>query len=275
MYTFIEFVSAYTLLLRKGREIPLGSYPPIDHVHVNPRAATVVIFSPHPDDECLLGYIALRFRRAGHRVIVVAMTLGSKEEDRPRRLQELEGACTYLGFDLLVFDENTFRQMSAISHAGLDPKAVAIAAFLRDKTPGVVITHHAQDAHPRHQETALAVRNAIHGTSWNGVLLEGEYWSQMTNPNLLCEVSWYDLDCMLKALSFHKGEVGRNPYHLYEPARLIDCVRRCEVVLGKGVEAPTFTFAVMYRHSRCNNGIAIAQKQGRILYNSTCVTNLL
>ncbi len=60
---------------------------------------------------------------------------------------------------------------------------------------------------------------------------------------------------MMAALSFHVGEVQRNPYHLLVPAWMQDNVRRGgELVGGQGGAAPDFTFATLYRLRRWVNG---------------------
>ena len=70
----------------------------------------------------------------------------------------------------------------------------------------------------------------------------------MTDPNLMVEISAEDLADMITAMTFHVGEVTRNPYHLLLPAWMMDNVRRGgEVVGGQGGAAPDFTFAVLYR----------------------------
>jgi N-acetylglucosamine malate deacetylase 1 len=60
---------------------------------------------------------------------------------------------------------------------------------------------------------------------------------------------------MMTALSFHVGEVERNPYHLLLPAWMQDNVRRGgEVVGGQGGPAPAFDFATLYRLGRWQGG---------------------
>ena len=52
------------------------------------------------------------------------------------------------------------------------------------------------------------------------------------------------------AVAEHGGEVKRNPYHVFLPARLIDNVRRgAEVVGGQGAHGCDFTFGELYRVS--------------------------
>jgi len=60
---------------------------------------------------------------------------------------------------------------------------------------------------------------------------------------------------LLAALSFHVGELQRNPYHLRMPAWLQDNVRRgAELVGGQGGKAPDFVFATLYRVHRWQDG---------------------
>jgi len=75
---------------------------PVEPVEpVAEEAGNVLIFSPHPDDECITGALPLRLRQqAGLNVVNVAVTLGSNLDRRQGRLAELEAACEYLGFKL-------------------------------------------------------------------------------------------------------------------------------------------------------------------------------
>ena len=60
---------------------------------------------------------------------------------------------------------------------------------------------------------------------------------------------------MMTALSFHVGEVQRNPYHLLVPAWMQDNVRRGgELVGGQGGAAPDFHVRTLYRLRRWARG---------------------
>src|SRR5207245_3845496 len=86
-------------------------------------------------------------------------------------------------------------------------------------------------------------------------LVETEFWGQMTDPNLMAEISPEDLADMITATTFHVGEVQRNPYHLLLPAWMQDNVRRgSELVGGQGGAAPDFTFAALYRLRKWRQG---------------------
>ena len=77
----------------------------------------------------------------------------------------------------------------------------------------------------------------------------------MASPNLTVESSPDDVAEMMTALSFHVGEVERNPYHLLLPAWLQDNVRRGgELVGGQGGAAPDFSFCTLYRLREWRDG---------------------
>src|SRR5262245_37700980 len=101
MNPYYNFVSSIANLAAEAKALPLGGIAPPATSRPNPNAPLALIFSPHPDDECLIGGFALRLmREAGMRVINVAVTQGSNKERQQPRLQELKNACDWLGFGL-------------------------------------------------------------------------------------------------------------------------------------------------------------------------------
>jgi N-acetylglucosamine malate deacetylase 1 len=101
--------------------------------------------------------------------------------------------------------------------------------------------------------------------SFDCQVVETEFWGAMTAPNLMVELSEQDLGDMMAALSFHVGEVRRNPYHLLVPAWMQDNVRRGgELVGGQGGAAPDFAFCTLYRlrHWR-DGGLHLTYQGGR------------
>ena len=63
MKTYQDFVQAFTTALEKGKQLPLGGIPPLPHPSLPGDAKKVLLFSPHPDDEVIVGGLALRLRR--------------------------------------------------------------------------------------------------------------------------------------------------------------------------------------------------------------------
>src|SRR5712691_7787830 len=102
MDSYHHLVSEYERLLREGRAFQLGGFPPAPRPSTNLNAPKALFFAPHPDDECIIGGLALRLlREAGMNVINVAVTQGARKERQIERFKELEVACNYLGFGLI------------------------------------------------------------------------------------------------------------------------------------------------------------------------------
>src|SRR5213595_1080988 len=103
MTSYQEFVSEFSRLLLEGKSLPLGGFPPVRAPGLTANAPKALFFAPHPDDECIVGGIALRImREAGMRLLNVAVTQGSKKERQAERLKELQAACKYIGFGLIT-----------------------------------------------------------------------------------------------------------------------------------------------------------------------------
>ena len=86
------------------------------------RTPHVLVFAPHPDDECIVGALPLRLRQeAGWRVTNIAVTLGSKQDRRAERWTELGAACDVLGFDLRLLAADGFEQVKPEAAAARTP----------------------------------------------------------------------------------------------------------------------------------------------------------
>ena len=260
---FQKFVAGHARLLQTGKKLPSGhlqkiSPRPKQSVH----APKVLIFSPHPDDECITGGLALRLlREAKWKVINVAVTLGSKRGRRAARLRELQNACASLGFDLLVANERGLDHINPEARRGdrrhWRAAVKAIAGILAEHQPKVIFVPHEHDGHETHIGTHWLIRDAL-GTlprPFTCHVAETEFWGQMTKPNLLVESSVNDVVALVAALACHVGEVKRNAYHARLPAWMMDNVRRgAELIGGLGSPAPNFVFGTIYRLSEWNGG---------------------
>src|SRR5215467_62398 len=103
MNPYQQFVSRFTDAIQEAKSHPLGGFASAPKPALAPDAPIALFFSPHPDDECISGGIALRLLREAHmNVINVAVTQGSKNERKAERLHELIGACNYIGFGLIT-----------------------------------------------------------------------------------------------------------------------------------------------------------------------------
>ena len=259
-----KLVSQYLELLKEGRSLPLGGFPPAPKPNLGVSAPKALFFAPHPDDECISGGVALRLlREAQTRVVNVAVTLGSKKERQLERFRELENACQYLGFDLVSTAPNGLERIDPRTREQ-DPTHWAgcvqtVLQILENQRPRVVIFPHNQDWNSTHIGTHWLLMDALQRMphDFECYLVETEFWGAMTNPNLMVEINGEDLGDMMAATTFHVGEVRRNPYHLLLPAWMMDNVRRGgEVAGGQGGAPPDFAFAALYRLRKWSHGQA-------------------
>lgn len=265
MTPYHQLVSEYARLLKEGRSYPLGTFSPAPKPELPAEAPQALFFSPHPDDECISGGIAVRLMRQGRmRVSNVAVTLGSKKERQAGRLQELQNACNYLGFGLIPTAPNGLEKIN-VKAREQDPKHWSscvdiIRRIIEKYRPKVVICPHAQDWNSTHIGTHYLVTDALKQmpATFECYLVESEFWGAMSDPNLMVEICAADLADMMAGTSFHVGEVARNPYHLLLPAWMMDNVRRGgEVAGGQGGAAPDFAFAALYRLRKWQAGAAV------------------
>jgi LmbE family N-acetylglucosaminyl deacetylase len=259
MNTFHEFVERWIALLEEARRCPLGRapFPPVVPPPP-PSAPHAVLLSPHPDDECIMGTWALRLKReAGWRVTNVCVTLGSNPARRTPRHNELQNACRFLGIGCRLPKEGGLENINPRAKAAnptvWEAAVLTLAAVLREEKPTVLFVPHAGEANTTHQGVAELTADALRQGAcpyplW---LIETEFWAPIPKPNCLVETPPHLLGDQITALTFHVGEVSRNPYHLSLPAWMSDNVRRgSELVGGQGGAAATFPFGVLYRLRR-------------------------
>lgn len=283
MNPYPNFVAEYARLARAGKDYPLGGFPPCARPVIAPDAPNVLIFSPHPDDEVIIGGLALRLlREARWRVSNVAVTLGSKRERQNERLAELQACCACIGFELIQTSPNGLEKVNPKTRAQepeLWSRSVqVIAEVLLRYQPRVIFFPHELDWNVTHIGTHFLLLDALKTlpASFSCHVVETEFWGQMPTPNLNVEITPRDLADLITALTCHVGEVKRNPYHLSLPAWMQDNVRRGgELVGGQGAAAPDFTFATLYRLSRWSDGRLQPQTgAGRFLASSGSISQL-
>lgn len=239
-------------LLRLGRNIPLGGMS--DSPKIPAGTLTVLLFSPHPDDECIVGALPLRLmRESGVRIVNVAVTQGSRRDRRIARWKELKNACKWLGWDLVGTVEGGFDNINpkgrTADSSGWKRAIERTREILAHEQPAAVFFPHAADWNGTHMGVHLLVMDALAGMpgGFECRAVETEFWAPMERPNLMVETSEDILADLMAGIACHVGEVERNPYHLSLPAWMQDNVRRGgELVGGQGAVAPDFAFATLY-----------------------------
>lgn len=228
---FTKILSNFSALFKSSKLVTKNSLP-----------LTVMILSPHPDDESIVGSLALRLLKENNAHIVnVAVTLGSRKERQEARRRELLNACELLEMECVFLPDDWKK------------KEKELKSLIQKYQPSLIIAPHVKDFHPTHIKTGeLLKKMKLKG---NYLVAWSEFWGQMAKPGILVEVPQEILELQMNALVKHVGEVERNPYHLRLPAWMMDNVRRgSEVLAGKGAEAPDFAFGVLYQLQLVKNG---------------------
>jgi LmbE family N-acetylglucosaminyl deacetylase len=274
MNPYLEFVAGFTRQIQAGRRLPLGGLTPAPRPTLPQDAPKALIFSPHPDDECIVGGFPLRLmRQAAWRIVNVAVTQGSRPDRQEARFAELSRACEFLGFDLIPTAPKGLERVNPKTRQ-LEPDRWAeavriVAAILAQQAPRVIFVPHDADWNSTHIGTHWLVMDALARLpdTFACTVVETEFWGAMSSPNLMVESSDADVADLVGATSFHVGEVQRLPYHLLLPAWMQDNVRRgSELVGGQGGAAPDFAFATLYRCRGWHDGqLHAAYAGGRML----------
>jgi N-acetylglucosamine malate deacetylase 1 len=272
MNPYHDYIRALAASLTTAKELPLGGFPPCPGPRPAADAPAALLFSPHPDDECITGLLPLRLmREAGWRIINIPVTHGSRAERRAERHDELRRACAFLGWEWAErLPDGSFIFQSLEKMGGDFPivgkenthlfqslEKEEVITLLTRTRPAAIFVPHAADGNTRHIATHHLVMAALAAmpTALDCQLIETEFWGAMPDPNLMVEGDVTLVADLVAATSFHIKEVQRNPYHRLLPAWLLDNVRRgAELVGGQGQAAPDFLFATLYRHRHWTGG---------------------
>ncbi len=270
MNPYLKFVIDGQRVINDAKSIPLGGLPPLPKPQLPANAPKALFFAPHPDDETIVGALALRIaREAGMEMIDVAVTQGSRKDRQAARFAELQDACRFLGYGLQATGPCGLEKVTAKTRAD-DPQLWAgmvkvISDILQEHQPRVILFPHERDWNGTHIGTHYLVVDALKQmpASFECFTVETEFWGAMDDPNLMVEVSANNLADLIAATTFHVGEVARNPYHLLLPAWMMDNVRRgAEVAGGQGGAAPDFAFAALYRLRKWSQGKLVRFYEG-------------
>lgn len=226
---------------------------------------TIMILSPHPDDECIMGSLPLRLLHENNaHIINVAVTLGSKKERQEERKQELLNACEILEMECLFLEESWSK------------KAKELKSLIQKYQPNLILAPHLKDHHPTHIKTGELLLKVMDSIKTPLLICWTEFWGQMKKPNILVEVPEEILKLQMRALAMHVGEVKRNPYHLRLPAWMMDNVRRgSEVIAGPGSEASHMAYGVLYQLQLFQNGKLKAPKlESQVLTANTDIAQI-
>jgi LmbE family N-acetylglucosaminyl deacetylase len=242
MNPYLQFVESVLAGVESARGISVsGKTEPIQS------QSKVLLFSPHPDDECIFGAMPFRLtRELGMQVINIPVTFGSNVDRQAGRAKELKDACNYLGWEIHQ-EKNSFDSLEVSD----------VVNILKTFQPKIIFFPHSKDWNSRHISTHFLIIDALKqmGSDFKCTTVETEFWGAMDDPNIAVESDVATVAELVAATSLHVEEVARNPYHLLLPAWMQDNVRRgAELVGGQGGAAPDFPFCTLYRLRKWQNG---------------------
>jgi len=232
----------------------------------NLKNQTILIISPHPDDEIYsAGGLIHKAKRLGSSVYVLFMTVGltkdfsnSKNTTQDQRIEEIKKVAKYLKYDGwdIAFPGNDY-------HLQLDnvPQKKLIHAIERGKKislekikPTMVLIPSITDYNQDHRATCEAAITALRPQppihkSFQKCVLSYEYtpssWSTEENaplPNVAIELSKMDMDAKIHALKLYKSQLKNQNGPL--SVKAIDTLARL-----RGIQNGT-RYAEMYHAKR-------------------------
>jgi LmbE family N-acetylglucosaminyl deacetylase len=249
---YADYISAIVRAYDEAKALTPSHIATARHRIPSDKSGTVLVLAPHPDDEMIVGALPLRLmRQCSMRVVVVAVTLGSKRERQLERFEELRAACSHIGFEAQTLGSHGLENITPEARIGDPAKWEAhvgeLAETIRSLRPFAVFYPHAHDANRTHKGVHLLAEDALAKARWACACFETEFWAPMQDPTLMVESTQEDVALLTTALSLHVGEVCRNPYHLRLAAWMMDNVRRgTELVGGQGEKAPKMLFGTLY-----------------------------
>src|SRR3954465_10252297 len=166
MNPYQNFVRQIAGALRDGKSFPLGGLPIPTKPSLPPDAPKVLIFSPHPDDEVIIGGLALRLlREAKWNVLNVAVTQGSNKARQAERLEELKKCCECIGFGLVQTAPAGLEKVNVQTReqepAFWAQSVKVIADILAQHQPRVILFPHDDDWNSSHIGTHFLVVDAL------------------------------------------------------------------------------------------------------------------
>jgi len=178
-----SFINDFAAVMARARANPLGGFPAPPPPDLPADAPRVLIFSPHPDDEVIIGGLPLRLlRELRWQVINVAVTQGSNPARQQERWLELTACCGHIGFSLIQTApgglEGINLQTRARQPVRWTQNVARIAEILDEQRPRVIFFPHDDDWNSTHIGTHHVVAESLArlGNEFVCHTVETDFW---------------------------------------------------------------------------------------------------
>jgi len=197
---------------------------------VNPKAfkKSVLIVSPHPDDETLgAGGTLLKYKSAGYSISWLNVThmseaLGWTPAQIQKRDTEIEAVKAFYGFKHFFNLDLKTTQLDTYPIGGIID---SISKIIQTIKPTVVILPYREDAHTEHRivfDAVTAVTKTFRAPFIEKVLSmeilsETDYAKTVFSPNYFVDITDY-MDRKIEAMKIYASEMGEMPFPRSETA---------------------------------------------------------
>jgi LmbE family N-acetylglucosaminyl deacetylase/CheY-like chemotaxis protein len=165
----------------------------------------VLAIGAHPDDvEVGCGGGLLRYKSAGHRIVIHVMTDGSAGGNTGLRRLEAERAADKLGATI------SFGRAQDTAVTTDRDTIESIACLVRKYEPKVVFTHAEEDTHQDHRATFAATMIAARSVG-NVLCYQSPSTTTSFQPNLFLDVEDY-LEAKMELVAAHATQTSKAPY---------------------------------------------------------------
>jgi len=176
----------------------------------------VIILAPHPDDEILGCFGAIKEHiKNNDNVVIVYMTFGEKgdinissEDMKVIRKKEVQRVLTYLGINSKYF--------LSLPDGKVEPNEDSIRKLLqiiKTVDPKIIYSPNLDEAHRDHQNTSKILNTYIKKNPLNEIILRYyEIWTPLKKFNLIIDIS-KAIDEKRNLIDYYSSQLQKIRYH--------------------------------------------------------------
>jgi LmbE family N-acetylglucosaminyl deacetylase len=161
LLTLLVIVIVFYSYFRANPVMPQLTIYFLDDVKLPEQGQTLLVFSPHPDDETIAcgGYIIESVRR-GAEVYIILVTDGNRRNLRDMRYLEFESATCLLGVpcDNLIYLDYPDSRLAQQNQLELQQ---VFKEIIQEYKPDILLYSHPEDNHIDHSTTGIIIENIL------------------------------------------------------------------------------------------------------------------
>lgn len=184
---------------------------------------TVVVISPHPDDNAIaMGGTIAKYVSVGHRVSVVYVTNGARspidfsmsdeEMAKTRRKEARNAAIKILGVTKIYFLESARAIHEELNKAKISLIRKKLKRIILQEQPKEIYVPHLKESHKTHRFTAELLLDLLQSIENLSPRVWGyEVWTPIEDPSIFIDITCF-VDIKRKAIEEHKTQLQFKRY---------------------------------------------------------------